>query len=692
MNPENKPDFRAEFVSFLKSRGYPTSDIFCNAKIGEINVDYLITLPNSNENLAIITPQRLDDNLAQLRRQVEMCRQAMWEANYSSVCILTPTTKAQSKYPFALYYIDNFENFQKINFELLPTFQELSLNLHIKEINNKPDFRAKFIRFLKSRGYPESSISHHAKIGETHVDCLITLPNSNEKLVILSVQRLDDHPAQLRRQVEMCRQEIGEAHYSVCILTPMTKAQSKYPFALYYLDNIENFQKINVELLPTFQELSLKEPTLEPPLSAKEMAKPVEMINLSSTMETDFQALEELPLSFKKFKELPLSAKEFEELPLSAKEIVKPFVPIVTIVIFSLLAIISLLSSFSVKSDVLSFLLGFGAFCLMAIGMIISSIALLRNFDSDESSDESQESSFTDTENKKRESFYKQEQKEKTGYFEWFILIVLLIAHVIVLVSTAIDLVSFEYGIAALLTLILMFLLIFYFGGEKDDETANYPMPSLTALNPDEIAVLRAGRKGIVHTALFNLCYIKELLMFKPVEEVYDSKIHSDTEKVLFGNIANVTRCYINNSSTQQPEGVIEEIVYQFAKNNQRPVKAKDFLADLSLRATLDELMEPIHQKLIQMHLLKTKNDKTTLGKNYLRDLKAHFYSEKYTISNVNPSLIFAIYGLKDLDTSKDFSGFAIILSDIVSEDYGDGDGDGDGGGCGGCGGGCGGG
>ncbi len=438
------------------------------------------------------------------------------------------------------------------------------------------DFRTEFISFLKSRGYPASGIFRNAKIGEINVDYLITLPNSNEKLVIITVQRSDNYFAQLRKQFEMCRQEMGIPNYPICILTPTTKAQSKYPFAVYYLDNIENFQKINFELLPIFQELSLNNPALEQSLSAKEIAKTIEMMNLSYTMETDFQA-------------------------------------------FS-----------------------------------------------------------TDTENKKRESFYKPE--EKPGYFEYFLAGVGLIPSLILLVLLLIELVSLEYGIAALLTLILIPLL-FYFFEEKDDETANYPIPSFTALNSDEIAVLRAGRKGIVHTALFNLCYIKEFLMFKKVKEPYDAKIHSGTEKVPFRNIANVSRCYINNSSTQQPEGTIEKIIYQFAKNNQRPVKAKDFFADLSLQATLDEFMEPIHQKLMQMHLLKAKHDKTTLGKNYLKKLEEHFQSVKYTISDVNPSFIFAIYGLKELDTSKDFSGFAMVLSDTSTEESEDYGGDDDGGG-----------
>ncbi|RKZ70834.1 MAG: hypothetical protein DRR19_33070 [Candidatus Parabeggiatoa sp. nov. 1] len=127
MNKEHQLDFRTEFLRFLKSRGYPTHGIFCNAKIGDIYVDYLITLPNSNDKLAIITVQRLDDNSEQLRQQIEMCRQEMGEPDYP-LCLLTPNNEANSQYPFSLFHIDNQRELQKINFELLPTFQALSSN------------------------------------------------------------------------------------------------------------------------------------------------------------------------------------------------------------------------------------------------------------------------------------------------------------------------------------------------------------------------------------------------------------------------------------------------------------------------------------------------------------------------------------------------------------------------------------
>jgi len=110
----NKPDFRAEFIRFLKYHGYSESGIFCEVKIGKTHVDYLITVQNSNERVAIMTAQGVNDNPAQIRKQLEFCRQKMDELDYQ-VYLLTPPTEVKSKYPFSLYYFDN--KFQEINFE-----------------------------------------------------------------------------------------------------------------------------------------------------------------------------------------------------------------------------------------------------------------------------------------------------------------------------------------------------------------------------------------------------------------------------------------------------------------------------------------------------------------------------------------------------------------------------------------------
>jgi len=103
-------------------------------------------------------------------------------------------------------------------------------------MNNKPDFRTEFIRFFKSRGYPASGIFYNAKIGNTHVEYLITVPNSTEKLAIMTAQGIDDNPTQIRKPFEYCLQEMGNPDYSLCLLTPSDEVNSQYSFSLYHLD------------------------------------------------------------------------------------------------------------------------------------------------------------------------------------------------------------------------------------------------------------------------------------------------------------------------------------------------------------------------------------------------------------------------------------------------------------------------
>jgi len=125
------------------------------------------------------------------------------------------------------------------------------INLLKKNMNN--NFRTEFIRFLKSSGYPASGIFCNAKIGNTHVEYLITIPNSNEKLVIITAQGIDEQPAQIIKQLEFCRQQMDNADYQVCFLTPNDKADSQYPFSLYNLDNRGDLQEFNLKWLPTLK-------------------------------------------------------------------------------------------------------------------------------------------------------------------------------------------------------------------------------------------------------------------------------------------------------------------------------------------------------------------------------------------------------------------------------------------------------
>ncbi|EDN69427.1 membrane protein [Beggiatoa sp. PS] len=508
-----------------------------------------------------------------------------------------------------------------------------SVSSQIKEIDNQPDFLVEFVSFLKSKGYPPSSILYNTKIWEIYVDCLITLPNLKENLAIITAQSLNERL--IKMKVEICQQKMEKANSSsVCILIPTTKAQEQYPFSLYYIDNNGNFQKLHVELLPTFQELSVNSPILEQPLFSQ-MAKPAEMGSSSGTMETNFQA------------------------------------------------------------------------------------------------------SSTDAENKKQENFYKVYKnlyKERLNQIKWFLPICSLVIGLFVLIGLFTPLrenkmMFFVWLIIYLIIIFTMIIIDLLLTTSKNHLTKDFPIPSLTALNPYEIAALRNGRKGVIHTALFNL-FRKELIM---------------SEKIAESNVVTV-----NNSPTQQSENAIEEAIYQFAAKKS-PIP-KDFFTDLSLRATLDKLMEPINQKLMQMHLksdleleknyeslfwklwwifiiyctsytgfmimmeigtepgnyislgffvmnfffvfiyLSFKNailgnpDNTQLGKRYLEKLTEHFQWAKLNKSSgIAPILIVAIYGIKGLEDSPlGFEAFS-DLSELGTQEGGCG-------GCGGCGGGCGGG
>jgi uncharacterized protein (TIGR04222 family) len=112
------------------------------------------------------------------------------------------------------------------------------------------------------------------------------------------------------------------------------------------------------------------------------------------------------------------------------------------------------------------------------------------------------------------------------------------------------------------------------------DDSTRYPMPNQTSLNPFEMAALRDGRKGVIETALFNL-YNRDLL-------------------TITGTGYNTADVQKNDSTTQKPEGAIEEIVYEFTNQTRKP---KDFFTNTALQNSLDKFIEPINQKLEEMQL-----------------------------------------------------------------------------------------
>ncbi|MDM8568684.1 hypothetical protein QUF50_04060 [Thiotrichales bacterium HSG1] len=119
-------------------------------------------------------------------------------------------------------------------------------DLSLSNVNSYSDFRAKFISFLKFLGYPESNILCNAKIGEAHLNYLVSVPNSNKKLAIISIQEIGNDAVQIKEKLESYQQEIG---YLVYLLRPSKETQSKYQFALEYLDNNGNFAELDIEEL-----------------------------------------------------------------------------------------------------------------------------------------------------------------------------------------------------------------------------------------------------------------------------------------------------------------------------------------------------------------------------------------------------------------------------------------------------------
>ncbi|MDM8566843.1 hypothetical protein QUF74_14465 [Candidatus Halobeggiatoa sp. HSG11] len=119
-------------------------------------------------------------------------------------------------------------------------------DLSLSNVNSNSDFQAGFISFLKFLGYPASNISCNVKIGEAHLDYLVSVPNSDKKLAIISIQEIGNDAVQIKEKLESGQQEIG---YLIYLLRPSKETQSKYQFALEYLDSNGNFAELDIEEL-----------------------------------------------------------------------------------------------------------------------------------------------------------------------------------------------------------------------------------------------------------------------------------------------------------------------------------------------------------------------------------------------------------------------------------------------------------
>jgi uncharacterized protein (TIGR04222 family) len=250
-------------------------------------------------------------------------------------------------------------------------------------------------------------------------------------------------------------------------------------------------------------------------------------------------------------------------------------------------------------------------------------------------------------------------------------------------------------------------------------------LPSLTSLNPFEIAALREGHKGIIQAALFNLWHQKLLIT---------------------SGIGKSVQIQKNDALTLQSEGKIEEIIYQFATQPRAPA---EFFTNIALQARMDKQIKPINLKLETKHLkrtdshrkrvwktfwmtlififglggtklyfgllhdrpvgflfvllivlpiitwmvLKPANRNTQLGYRYQKKLAEHFeWAKSKESSGIEPDFLVAIFGMSALTHFTTFAVFEdtfsekVISSNVETSSSGCGGGCSDGGGCGGCG------
>ena len=278
----------------------------------------------------------------------------------------------------------------------------------------------------------------------------------------------------------------------------------------------------------------------------------------------------------------------------------------------------------------------------------------------------------------------------------------------------------------------------------RADGSKHFSMPSPTQLNTYEIAALREERKGVIHTALFNL-WNAQLI------EVSGKNQDAQVQITSKNNLA--------------PKNSFEAMIYRFIA--QQPRNPKEFFNQASFHSQMDAELETVYQKLEKLHLRRTEQQSqsakkifktlmwlifgiggtklifgffygrpltflvlsmfamfiimiivfsgedsriSTLGKRYLQALNKHFewvktkgrseLAKATEQSSFDPALRVAIFGISGLAGFAIFSTFqeafaASATSTVSSESGGGGCGggcgggsDGGGGGCGGCGGG----
>jgi len=134
---------------------------------------------------------------------------------------------------------------------------------------------------------------------------------------------------------------------------------------------------------------------------------------------------------------------------------------------------------------------------------------------------------------------------------------------------------------------LVYFWLLFIIGGfvgrwfmNRVDGSKHFITPSPTQLNVYEIAALREERKGVIHTALFNL-WNAGLIEVSGKNQDAEVKITSTN------NLA--------------PKNTFEAMIYRFI--SEQPRNPKEFFNQASFHSQMDAELETIYQKLEKLHL-----------------------------------------------------------------------------------------
>ncbi len=259
----------------------------------------------------------------------------------------------------------------------------------------------------------------------------------------------------------------------------------------------------------------------------------------------------------------------------------------------------------------------------------------------------------------------------------------------------------------------------------RADGSTQYPLPELTRFDPIAIAALRGGTNSVIRTIIFSLWDRKMV-------EIRDD-----------GKDAQISTLKHSTDAKLDP---VEKEIYQAL---QAPTKAGDIFQDTNLLLKIETYLRPIYDKLENLHLARTENDRsriwlifgsfllvivgvggtklylgltygrpvlfliiliivsvnvlysalnpkgipTALGRQYLQRLEEHFgwlresIKERRTQEGIDPAFALAVFGIGVFGSSALYQPFSKAFP---ANSAGSG---GCGGGCGGggCGGGCGG-